>query len=210
MAERYMTIRDACTGKDVEVKKSRFISDASPAGSSDEAAAFIDKCRKKYYDAKHHCFAYIIGNDDRCIRYSDDGEPSGTAGRPILEVMNGAGLKDTVVVVTRYFGGTLLGTGGLVRAYSQSASSVLEAADILTITHGIKINASVDYAGFGRIKYYLDKEGIQPENVIYGENISFEICIVAEHETDIVRSMKELTDGRVDITGRSEGEFEIE
>lgn len=209
MNERYMTIRNVCTGKDVEVKKSRFISDASPAGSSDEAAAFIENCRKRYYDAKHHCFAYIIGKDDRCIRCSDDGEPSGTAGRPILDVINGAGLKDIVIVVTRYFGGTLLGTGGLARAYSQSASSVIESADVLTITHGIKINASVDYAGFGRIRYYLDQEGIKPENVIYGENISFEICITAGLENDTVRSMKELTDGRVDITGRIEGEFEI-
>lgn len=110
-----------------EEKKSRFLAEIVPASSIEEAMAFVESIRKKHYDARHHCFAYVIGRNKEMTRYSDDGEPGGTAGKPILEVLLGADVTDTVAVVTRYFGGTLLGTGGLVRAYTQAAKEGMAA-----------------------------------------------------------------------------------
>ena len=118
----YRVITDAGCGEIVE-KKSRFIASLMPVGSEEEALAFIASVRRKYYDARHNCFAFITGEDGETERCSDDGEPSGSAGRPMLEVLRGMGLTNTAAVVTRYFGGTLLGTGGLVRAYTQAVSS---------------------------------------------------------------------------------------
>ncbi len=104
-------------------KKSRFIATVRPVASEEEAAAFIEEMKKKYYDARHNCSAYVIGSRAQITRSSDDGEPGGTAGRPMLEVLLGSGIRNVAVVVTRYFGGTLLGTGGLVRAYSAQGSA---------------------------------------------------------------------------------------
>lgn len=122
-----------------EEKKSRFIAKIVPAASEEEAVAFIDLVKKKYYDARHHCPALIIGRNREVTRCSDDGEPGGTAGKPILEVMLGAEITNAVMVVTRYFGGTLLGTGGLVRAYTQAAKAALADAKTATMRYGTRI-----------------------------------------------------------------------
>ncbi|MBQ9322199.1 MAG: YigZ family protein, partial [Eubacterium sp.] len=118
MAENqaYYTIYKGGTGEVVE-KKSRFIGETAQVTDEEQAAVFVEGIRKKFYDARHHCFAYVIGADGKLMRAADDGEPQGTAGKPMLEVLTGRGLANTIVVVTRYFGGTLLGTGGLVRCY---------------------------------------------------------------------------------------------
>ena len=129
MADTFFTITNSGTDEIVE-KKSRFIGYAEPVASEEEALAFIEKIRKKHYDARHTCYAFAIGNENTLLRFSDDGEPSGTAGKPILEVITGNQVVDICIVVTRYFGGTLLGTGGLVRAYTEAAKVALNAAGI--------------------------------------------------------------------------------
>ncbi len=116
----YKTIYENGEGEVIE-KKSRFIAIAAPVQSEEEATAFVESIRKKYWDARHHCYAYILGEKKEIRRMSDDGEPTGTAGKPILDLIEGGDLTNTIIVVTRYFGGTLLGTGGLARAYSSAA-----------------------------------------------------------------------------------------
>ena len=209
MERTYKIIRARCAGEEVIIKKSRFLSDACPVHSPEEASAFIDDRRKRYYDAKHHCFAYICGNNGNLTRCSDDGEPSGTAGRPILDVISGFEIQDIVIVVTRYFGGTLLGTGGLVKAYTEAARSVLNAADIITITHGIKIRMSADYTSFGKIKYELENESIDIRNITYDTVVSFTIIVTEDRENNIVSSITDITGGRIKILDRSEGDFEL-
>ena len=127
--------------------------------SEEEAMQYLEQVRKKYWDARHHCWAYVIGEERVTERCSDDGEPSGTAGKPILEVIRGAGLHNIFVVVTRYFGGTLLGTGGLVRAYTESAREGISHSQIITKIYGFKLNLTTDYTGLGKIQYLLGQRG---------------------------------------------------
>ena len=141
-------------------KKSRFLATAKPVKTEEEALAFIESMKKKYWNATHNCWAYVIGERGELQRCSDDGEPSGTAGRPMLDVLLGEGVRDVVVVATRYFGGTLLGTGGLVRAYSQSAKVGLEACTIITKTYGYHISLKTDYTGLVKIQYILGQRQI--------------------------------------------------
>jgi uncharacterized YigZ family protein len=123
----YTTVARAATAE-IEVKRSRFLGHAAPVTTEDEARAVVEAARKEHWDARHHCSAFVLGPDGAVQRSSDDGEPSGTAGAPMLEVLRGRGLSDVVVVVTRWFGGTLLGAGGLVRAYSDATRAALDAA----------------------------------------------------------------------------------
>src|SRR5689334_17115243 len=146
------------------IKKSRFIGYASPASTEEVAMLFIEKIRKKHFDANHNCFAYQFGLDSPIQKASDDGEPSGTAGRPILEVLKKEGLTNVVVVVTRYFGGTLLGAGGLVRAYGQAATGAVHVAEIVTRSLFQTLAVKVDYPYLGKVEnetlqagYYIDR-----------------------------------------------------
>ena len=142
-------------GNEAEIieKKSRFIATVRPVKTEEEALAFIESMKKKYWNATHNCFAYVIGERSQVQRCSDDGEPSGTAGKPMLDVLLGEDIHDVVVVVTRYFGGTLLGTGGLVRAYGSSVKAGLEASTVIVKLHGAKICVKTDYTGLGMIQY---------------------------------------------------------
>ena len=144
MIESMQTYKILLKGGQGEIveKKSRFIATIEPVSTEEEAAAFIELTKKKYWDARHNCTAMIIGRHGEITRCSDDGEPSGTAGRPMLEVLTGEGLHNIVVVVTRYFGGTLLGTGGLVRAYSQAVKEGLCNCEIGILAEGKNISSS--------------------------------------------------------------------
>ncbi|MGN0376166.1 MAG: YigZ family protein [Suilimivivens sp.] len=172
-------------------KKSRFIANVAPADSEETAVSFIESIRKKYYDARHNCPAFVIGRNRELTRCSDDGEPSGTAGKPILEVINGAGLTNTVIVVTRYFGGTLLGTGGLVRAYTEAAKAGLENAGIATMRYGASISIQTDYTDLGKIQYLLGNKGIPILDSLYTDRVELMVR-VPEETTDFL--MKELTE----------------
>lgn len=190
-----------------EEKRSRFIANATPVTSSEEAAAFIESVRRKYYDARHHCSAFIIGRNREITRCSDDGEPSGTAGKPILEVLLGAEVTDAVIVVTRYFGGTLLGTGGLVRAYTQAAKAGLADAGIATMCYGKRITLRMEYADIGKLQYLLGNRGIEIRESRYTDIVEFDIQVPAVECHAVTKELTEAAAGRVRITVTGEGYY---
>lgn len=196
------------TGKgEIVEKKSRFISIALNVDSPQQALDYVNSIKKKYYDARHNCYAYICGNDGQEKRFSDDGEPSGTAGKPMLDVLEGFGVTNCLVVVTRYFGGTLLGTGGLVKAYSSAAKEALENAGLAEEVCGIRGFITVDYNSVGKLNYILSAGGIYVLDTAYEENVKLDI--VGEI-ADINRLKPTLNDafaGRISIESEQEVRF---
>lgn len=188
-------------------KKSRFIATVRPVESEAEASAFIEEMKKKYWDATHNCSAFVIGRRGELTRCSDDGEPSGTAGRPMLEVLLKEGICNTAVVVTRYFGGTLLGTGGLVRAYGAAVKEGLKNSGVVTMRYGTRLQVTADYPDVGRIQHLEAKEGIAQERAEYGVNVRFVLAFPAEEEERICRGITESTDARAEIEILSHGYY---
>ena len=171
----FYTIDSSATAEIIE-KKSRFIANAYNVESKEEAEEKIKQIQKKYYDAKHNCFAFsIIEENNVILKSSDDAEPSGTAGEPILNVIKKNNLKNILIVVTRYFGGILLGTGGLTRAYSNAASSVIEKCNIIKEEKGLEAIIELDYSENDKFKYYCEKNNIRITNIEYNENIKYNI-----------------------------------
>ena len=159
MTEGYKILYRGGQGELVE-KKSRFIATTRPVESEEEALAFVAEMKKTYWDARHNCWAYVIGDKGQLQRCSDDGEPSQTAGRPMLDVLLGEGVRNACVVVTRYFGGVLLGTGGLVRAYSGAVQAGLQGSVIVEKQPAKKFSIATDYNGMGKIQYAAGQLGI--------------------------------------------------
>ena len=188
-------------------KKSRFIATVKKVESENEAVAFIEEMKKKYWDARHNCSAFVIGRRAELTRCSDDGEPSGTAGRPMLEVLLGEGVRNVAVVVTRYFGGTLLGTGGLVRAYTQAVKEGLAASTIGIERAGYEILIETDYNGVGKLQYLMGQRGIEPVNSEYGADVKFTLIIPVEKSAELEKAMVEATNGKVKWTKRKESYF---
>lgn len=186
-----------------EEKKSRFLAEVSPVSCEEEAVSFISSIRKRYYDARHHCYAYIIGRNREITRCSDDGEPGGTAGKPILETLLGAEVVDAIVVVTRYFGGTLLGTGGLVRSYTRAAQEGIRNAGIATMRYGIEMTIGIDYPSVGAVQYLLNTWGSTVFDSRYTDRVEFDIRFPAGQEQMVRKALTEATSGRarMDITG---------
>lgn len=171
----FYTIDSSATAEIIE-KKSRFIANAYNVESKEEAEEKIKQIKKKYYDAKHNCFAFsIIEENNVILKSSDDAEPSGTAGEPILNVIKKNNLRNILIVVTRYFGGILLGTGGLTRAYSNAASSVIEKCNIIKEEKGLEAIIELDYSENDKFKYYCEKNNIRITNIEYNENIKYNI-----------------------------------
>lgn len=199
----YKCVLEGGTGEITE-KKSRFIATVRKVESEEEAALFIDEMRRKYWDASHNCPAYVIGRQGRLTRCSDDGEPSGTAGRPMLEVLLQEGICDVAVVVTRYFGGTLLGTGGLVRAYTAAVKAGLAASSVVTMRYGARIRLETDYTDIGKIQYILGKQGLTAENAQYTDRVSLEVTVPEEAEEGLCKELTEATGGRIrtEVLGR--------
>lgn len=181
---------------EVVEKKSRFIANIFPVHSEEEALSYIEEIRKKHYDARHNCFAYIIGEKNEIMRSSDDGEPSGTAGRPMLEVLTGEGLHDVLAVVTRYFGGTLLGTGGLVRAYSAAVKEGIAASVVIERFAGKRLQIQTDYNGIGKIQYLMNQFGVIELETNYTDNV--EVTAVTSEDTlsGFTREVMEATGGK--------------
>lgn len=198
MVESYRTVYKGGTGEVIE-KKSRFIADIKLIETEEEALAFIEERRKKYWDARHHCYAYIIGDMEQTVRASDDGEPSGTAGRPILNVLQGEGLKNIVAVVTRYFGGTLLGTGGLVRAYSQATQEGLKESILIDKKLGSILRIETDYVGLGKIQYLMGQRGIPLLTSEYTEVVALEAMVPVAEENRFTAELIDATNGTVKI-----------
>ena len=165
-------------------KKSKFIANIFYVESADEAEQYIKEMKRKYCDARHNCFAYAIeaGNGGVAVKYNDDGEPSGTAGAPILKLVLEKGLSNILVVVTRYFGGILLGTGGLVRCYSGATEAALQKTEIVQKAKGYEAKVKIDYTELEPLKYYLEKAGIKITKIEYLEQIELIIDILQGSE----------------------------
>ena len=183
----------------IEEKKSVFIANIARADSEEEATAFIETMKKKYWDARHNCSAFVRGERGELTRCSDDGEPSGTAGRPMLEVLLRENIKNIVVVVTRYFGGTLLGTGGLVRAYTQAVKEGLNDCKIGVLRMGVPLALTTDYNGIGKILYLLSAMGLAPKDSDYGEKVTLQVLVPVEEKDRLVRDITEATAGKTEI-----------
>ena len=196
--EPYQVVEQGGVGE-IEEKKSRFIANVSPVETEEEAIAFIEKMKKKYWDARHNCYAYVLGERGELMRFSDDGEPSGTAGKPILEVLLGMEVRNLVVVVTRYFGGTLLGTGGLVRAYTRAAQAGMEASVIRTMRYGTMLAVTTDYNGIGRIQYLLAMRKIMIEEPEYTDVVTLKVKVPYEEEEAVRKEITEATAGKAQI-----------
>ena len=188
------------------VNKSRFIGYASPAGSEQEALDFIRQIREKHRDASHNCYAYIIGENQGIMRYSDDGEPSGTAGMPMLDVIRNMGLVYCVVVATRYFGGVLLGTGGLVRAYTQSCKIALTAAQPVVMKRTNVYPCLLPYACWDRLNHYIESSPVRLTDIDYADQIRFRLEVTAEEATHVLDEILNVT-GRKIVLGDPETSF---
>lgn len=189
---------------ETEEKKSRFIAELCGVESKEEAEAFISECKKRYPDARHHCSAYIVGAKGQIEHFSDDGEPAGTAGRPMLEVLRGQKLTNTAVVVTRYFGGVLLGTGGLVRAYTQAVKAGVLASIIADRHEGYQVSIGISYTDVGRLQYFVRQNHFMLADTVYAEEVSCTILVEKERMGEFSAGLTELFSGKVAIGEKTE------
>ena len=203
MVEQYRTVYQGGGGEFTE-KKSRFLGQAAHVETEEEAQAFIERLKKQYWDASHNCWAYVLGTRGEMMRCSDDGEPQGTAGRPMLDVLTGRQMCNTVVVVTRYFGGTLLGTGGLVRAYSRGAQCALDASVLVDKYLARKLKMTVEYTELGKVQYLLAQEGIQTLDTEYGANVWIAAPVPVGQTEALKKKLTEGTNGRIAIEEQEE------
>ena len=201
--ESYQTVYRGGMGEIIE-KKSRFIAEVYPIESEEQAAQILEETRKKYWDARHHCWAYVLGRNPAAERMSDDGEPAGTAGKPILEVIRGRKLTDVLVIVTRYFGGTLLGTGGLVRAYSQAAQAGLAASTIIDKLMGYRLEIRTDYNGIGKLQYIFGQMGLPLMDTVYAEDVVVTVAVPDSDKDSLINKVTEATAGQAQISGQEE------
>ena len=195
---RYITVSEGGQGEITE-KKSRFIANVRPVSSEEEALAFIAEMKKTYWDARHNCSAYIVGIEHPIMRCSDDGEPGQTAGRPMMDVLEGAGLRNVCVVVTRYFGGTLLGTGGLIRAYTAAAKAGLDASTIIDRQPGFSVKVTCDYTLVGKLQYLIASEGLVCADTDYTDVVTMEIPVPSGELDRIKKAIIEATNARAAI-----------
>lgn len=179
-------------------KKSKFISHVMPVASEEQAIEYLNRIRSEYPDATHNVYAYVI-DENNIFRYSDDGEPGGTAGMPVLDTVRNMGLVDVIVVVTRYFGGTLLGTGGLVRAYSASAKQGLIASGVVERTMCNIVSVKTDYDLVGKLQYSFANSGYTVVDTVYENDVTFFIASPKADTDRLIKELVELTCGRAEI-----------
>ena len=191
----YITIRDYGEDRFIE-KKSEFIGYAKRVENEEEAKAFVNEIKSMHKQARHNCWAYVIGENMGIQRYSDDGEPQGTAGIPILEVMKKSDITDCAVVVTRYFGGTLLGTGGLVRAYSKAVQEGLAQSDLIEKQYGNILEIGTDYNGVGKIQYLIGENKIPVLASEYTDKVRFQVLLPMSETEHFQKLLTEATNAR--------------
>ncbi len=189
---------------EVVEKKSRFIASMASVETPEEAIAFIESVKKKYWDARHNCSAYVIGKDGEYTRCNDDGEPAQTAGLPMLEVLLHSEVRNIVVVVTRYFGGTLLGTGGLIRAYGQTVKEALANSEIGEEVKGVMLTIKTEYTLLGKIQHILAKNGIEIMETVYEENVMLTIRVRTDLVDTIENELVTVTCGKLEVADRQE------
>lgn len=177
-------------------KKSRFIAHIKTVETEEEAVAFINEIKKKHYDARHNCSAFVVGTKKELVRSGDDGEPSGTAGKPMLEVLMGSDIVNVVAVVTRYFGGTLLGTGGLVRAYTQATQAGLALCQTAMMCGGKRVEIHTDYNTIGKVLYELGQRGIAQEDSAYTDVIVITVTVPEEEFDGFANCITEISAGK--------------
>ncbi len=185
-------------------KKSRFIATVAPVADEQEACAFIENVKKKYWDARHNCSAFVIGEKAQLTRCSDDGEPSGTAGRPMLEVLLGSEIRNVAVVVTRYFGGTLLGTGGLVRAYTQAVKAGLANCETGVMRMGVTLRIDTDYNNIGKVLFVLNERGVRLQSSDYSDKVSLTVQLPVEQRDELEKTLIDATNARAAIESLGE------
>lgn len=198
MLESYVNLIKGGEGEIIE-KKSRFIGQIEPVTSEEEAYAFIEKIKKKHYDARHNCFAFSIGSEMPLLRFSDDGEPQGTAGKPILEVITNSGIHNICIVVTRYFGGTLLGTGGLVRAYTDAAKEALTNCETKLLQRIFPTDIKTNYTDMGKIQYILNTNRINIVDTVFAEDVTFKTELPATLKDRLISEIIDATSSRAII-----------
>ena len=205
MNESYITVSEQA-GDEIVIQKSRFIGYVCPCSSEEEAIQFIRTIREMHREARHHCFAYIIGMNSGIIRYSDDGEPNGTAGLPILNVLKNEKIVNCCVVVVRYFGGVLLGTGGLSRAYSQGCKIALDAAGLVQMELSSETRCLVSYSLWNTVQFVLQKMNVKIHDVIYHDKVEFLLDTRTKDFENTVRILTDKTDGKISF-GESEKKY---
>lgn len=192
---------------EITEKKSRFIATVRPVESEDEAVSFINETKKKYWDARHNCSAFVIGKRQELTRCSDDGEPAGTAGRPMLDVLLKENIHNAAIIVTRYFGGVLLGTGGLVRAYQQATKAGLSASEIIEKKDGAVLFIRTDYTGIGRLQYLFAQEKITVMDTAYEADVLVKAVIPENDKKRIEKTIIEQTNGTAKLEWGDEVTF---
>lgn len=194
LKDRYKTVARESQTLLVE-KKSKFISNVKPVDNEADAIAYLNEMRSRYSDATHNVYAYVI-DENNIFRYSDDGEPSGTAGMPVLDTIRKAGIVDVIVVITRYFGGTLLGTGGLVHAYGASARQGLLQSQVVVRSLCDIVSVKVDYTLVGKMQYKIASDGYMLEDTIYDNEVTFKICCPIENTEKLIAELIDMTNGK--------------
>ncbi len=185
---------------EITEKKSRFIATVRPVASEEEATAFIAEMKKKYWDARHNCSAFVLGERQEISRCSDDGEPAQTAGRPMLDVILREDIHNVAVVVTRYFGGVLLGTGGLVRAYQKATQEGLAASVIIDKKEGRRLMVSTDYNGLGKLQYMIAQKNLTLIDTLYTEKVELQLMVPIESCSAVEKEIIETTSGSAGIS----------
>jgi uncharacterized YigZ family protein len=197
LKEEYRTVANTASAELVE-KRSRFIATVKPVQSEDEALEFLEALKKKYWDARHNVYAYII-EENNIQRYSDDGEPAGTAGVPVLDMIKKEGLSNLIVVVTRYFGGILLGTGGLVHAYSKSAKMGIEAAEPVSMVLCREVKISCDYSLLGKVQNEVLNQGFKIIETDYQTSVCVTALVPVSAVENFSAGMIDKTNGKINI-----------
>ncbi len=196
-AADYKTVA-ALSTDELEEKKSRFIASISPVDDEDQAIAFIASVKAQNRKARHNVYAYLLREGSTC-RYSDDGEPQGTGGVPVLETLKKAGLTDVCCVVTRYFGGVLLGTGGLARAYSSACRLAIDAAQIKVMCHCSRLDIACDYSFYGRLSQALPSFGAKTINEDFSDTVKVSVIVKSSAASDFKAQLVDLSNGKIDI-----------
>ena len=194
--KKFKTIENNIT-VEIEEKRSKFIANIFYIESVKEAEDIIKQCKKKYYDARHNCYAYIVNDEQEIKKSSDDGEPSGTAGSPILNVIEKNNLSNVLIVVTRYFGGILLGAGGLVRAYTEAATKAINSVNIQEQEEGYEVQVIISYQDIEKLKYYCRKNNIRIVKIEYDKNVKCILELTKEEKDSILNNKYDNKSGNI-------------
>ena len=188
-------------------KKSRVIANVFKVESEEQAVDIINNMKKKFWDARHNCYAYIIGDNNEVQKFSDDGEPSGTAGKPIMDIILSEKIHNCLIVVTRYFGGTLLGTGGLIRAYQEASKKGIAQSEVIDAIEGVSAYIDTDYNNMGKIQYICAEQNVLIEDIEYTDKVHIKLLIPKEYYMQFVHIITDRFSGNVEVIENGEQKY---